>query len=58
MTWFTTLTMPSGGIPTLRIEALLWDQDGWPQSPSALLGQEIRKCAAFYFNAQGRIDFA
>ncbi|MCJ7703003.1 MAG: arabinan endo-1,5-alpha-L-arabinosidase [Anaerolineales bacterium] len=29
----------AGGIPTLRIEALEWDLDGWPQSPSALLGQ-------------------
>ena len=29
----------AGGIPTLRIEALMWDEDGWPQSPSALLGQ-------------------
>jgi arabinan endo-1,5-alpha-L-arabinosidase len=28
-----------GGVPTLRIEALKWDPDGWPQSPSALLGK-------------------
>lgn len=29
----------AGGIPSLRIEALVWEPDGWPQSPSALLGQ-------------------
>jgi arabinan endo-1,5-alpha-L-arabinosidase len=29
----------AGGIPTLRIEELMWDEAGWPQSPSALLGQ-------------------
>ena len=29
----------AGGIPTLRIEALKWDADGWPQSPSALMGK-------------------
>ena len=27
------------GVPTLRIEALKWDADGWPQAPSALLGE-------------------
>jgi arabinan endo-1,5-alpha-L-arabinosidase len=27
----------AGGIPTLRVEALRWDSDGWPQSPSVLL---------------------
>jgi len=27
----------ANGIPTLRIEALQWDKDGWPVSPSALL---------------------
>jgi arabinan endo-1,5-alpha-L-arabinosidase len=29
----------ASGIPTLRIEVLVWDGDGWPQSPSALLEQ-------------------
>lgn len=29
----------SGGTPILRIEKLFWDADGWPLSPSALLGQ-------------------
>jgi hypothetical protein len=29
----------AGGVPTLRIEALKWDPDGWPQSPSALMGK-------------------
>ncbi len=29
----------AGGTPSLRIEALIWDADGWPQSPSALLGK-------------------
>ena len=29
----------AGGVPTLRIEALKWDSDGWPQSPSALMGK-------------------
>lgn len=24
-----------GDVPTLRIEALMWDRDGWPVSPSA-----------------------
>ena len=28
----------AGGAATLRIEALQWDAHGWPQSPSALLG--------------------
>jgi arabinan endo-1,5-alpha-L-arabinosidase len=28
----------AGGVPTLRIEALKWDPDGWPQSPAALMG--------------------
>ena len=28
----------AAGAATLRIEALQWDADGWPQSPSALLG--------------------
>ncbi len=27
-----------GGTPTLHIEALKWDANGWPESPSALLG--------------------
>lgn len=26
------------GAPTLRIEKLIWDKDGWPMSPSALAG--------------------
>lgn len=29
----------ANGVPTLRIEALEWDPDSWPQSPSALTGQ-------------------
>jgi arabinan endo-1,5-alpha-L-arabinosidase len=29
----------AAGIPTLRIEALRWDAEGWPQSPSALMGK-------------------
>lgn len=29
----------NNGNPTLHIEALSWDADGWPQSPSALLGR-------------------
>ena len=28
----------AGGTPTLRIEKLMWDDDGWPISPSALAG--------------------
>jgi arabinan endo-1,5-alpha-L-arabinosidase len=28
-----------GGTPVLHIEALLWDADDWPLSPSALLGE-------------------
>jgi hypothetical protein len=29
----------AGGAAALRIEALQWSADGWPQSPSALLKQ-------------------
>jgi hypothetical protein len=32
----------AGGTPTLRIEKLIWDDDGWPVSPSALACSETR----------------
>ena len=40
-TWylvFHAYDTEASGIPTLRIEKLIWDAEGWPLSPSALAG--------------------
>jgi arabinan endo-1,5-alpha-L-arabinosidase len=40
-TWylvFHAYDAEAAGAPTLRIETLIWDADGWPVSPSALAG--------------------